>query len=126
MTKYAPLRDFLDHQPTDRVSLDFGKVEEVLGAPLPRSAFEHQAWWANNPEGHSHCRAWHDAGWRTRNLDLPRRTVEFVKMAGAGILPFYAPPAADPWGALAGSVTIIDEHALTEPSGEIWDAEAAA
>ena len=127
MTKYAPLRDFLDHQPTDRVRLEFGKVEDVLGAHLPRSAFEHQAWWANNPEGHSHCRSWHDAGWRTQNLNLSRRTVEFVRVSSPGPLPPSASPVvSDPWGALAGTVTIIDERALIEPSGEVWDAEAAA
>jgi hypothetical protein len=32
----------------------------------------------------------------------------------------------DPWGALAATVTIYDDAALTQPSGEVWDAEARA
>jgi hypothetical protein len=120
VTKYAPLSDFLDHQPVDEVRLAFGEVEKILGAPLPRSAYEHQAWWANNPEGHSHCRAWHDAGWKTENLNITDRTVTFRRVRKSG-----APSVADPWGSLAGTVTIVDDAALTAPSGEIWDAERA-
>jgi hypothetical protein len=129
MTKYTPLRDFLDHQVKREIRLGFAEVEKILGAPLPRSAFEHQAWWANNPEGHSHCRSWHDAGWRTEGLSLTGRSIVFTKVSksstatptlSAAIRPL------DPWGALAATVTIYDDAALTQPSGEIWDAEAEA
>jgi hypothetical protein len=129
MTKYTPLRDFLDHQVKSEIRLGFAEVEKILGAPLPRSAFEHQAWWANNPEGHSHCRSWHDAGWRTEGLNLTGRSIVFTKVSksstttpalSAAIRPL------DPWGALAATVTIYDDAALTQPSGEIWDAEAGA
>jgi len=125
MTKYAPLSEFLNHQPVDEVRLGFIDVEEILGAPLPRSAYEHQAWWANNPEGHSHCRAWHDAGWKTENLNITGRTVTFrrVRKPANPSEPILAAQDSDPWGALAGTVTIIDDAALTTPSGEVWDAE---
>jgi hypothetical protein len=137
MTKYTPLRDFLTHQVKNEVRMGFNEVEKILGAPLPRSAYEHQAWWANNPEGHSHCRSWHDAGWRTEGLSLTGRSIVFTKVSKE---PFTevsegpkTPPAVsvvirplDPWGALAATVTIYDEAALTRPSGEIWDAEVRA
>jgi hypothetical protein len=129
MTKYTPLRDFLTHQVKTEVRLGFAEVEKILGAPLPRSAFEHQAWWANNPEGHSHCRSWHDAGWRTEGLSLTGRSIMFTRVSEGP----KTPPAVsvvilplDPWGALAATVTIYDDAALTQPSGEVWDAEARA
>jgi hypothetical protein len=96
------LSEFLNHQPVDEVRLGFGEVEKILGVPLPPSAYEHPAWWANNPEGHSHCRAWHDAGWKTENLNITRRTVTFRRVRKpAG--PTAAKPAAetsDPWAHL--------------------------
>lgn len=119
MTKYSPLRDFLVQQQNDQVRLGFEEVEKILGGPLPRSAYEHQAWWANDP-GHSQGRSWYGAGWRTENLNLSRRTVIFRRLAREDSV---ANEALDPWGALAGTVTIHDESALTEPSGEIWEAE---
>jgi hypothetical protein len=124
MTKYSPLRDFLEKQPKDEVRLNFDDVEKILGVSLPRSAYEHQAWWANDP-GHSQCRSWQDAGWKTENLNLSRRTVVFTRISGRSpaVTPPMAPFSLDPWGALAGTVTIHDEEALTSPSGEIWDAE---
>ena len=35
--KYKPLVDYLAAQSADRVTLDFLQIEEILGAPLPRS-----------------------------------------------------------------------------------------
>lgn len=123
MTKYAPMTEFLMDQDTDRVRLDFAEVEKILRASLPRSADEYQAWWANDPS-HSQAKAWLEAGWQTENLNLGGRTVEFVRVRQPrGQAPVSAPPA-DPWGALAGTVTIHDQAALTQPTGESWDAEA--
>ena len=119
MTKYSPLRDFLARQQSDQVRLGFAEVEKILGGPLPHSAYEHQAWWANDP-GHSQGRSWYAAGWRTENLNLSRRTVMFRRLAGEHSA---GSDQLDPWGALVGTVTIHDEGALTEPSGEIWEAE---
>lgn len=127
MTKYAPLGDFLAHQLKSELRLGFDEVERILGASLPRSAYEHQAWWANNPEGHSHCRSWHDVGWRTEGLNLSGRSVVFARASDGRKTPLPVPPVVrpfDPWGALAGTVTVYDEASLTRPSGDIWDAEA--
>ncbi|QKC81249.1 hypothetical protein [Mesorhizobium sp. NZP2077] len=127
MTKYAPIADFLQMQALDELSLDFEKIEEILGASLPRSAYDHQAWWANDVS-HSQGRSWLDAGWKTENLDLVRRSVTFARVSESTqivpITPPTAPLSLDPWGALAGTVTIHDENALTSPVGEMWDAEA--
>jgi hypothetical protein len=123
MTVYTPMREFLSAQPIERVRLGFREVERIIGRPLPKSARDYQAWWANDPT-HSQAKAWLDAGWRTENLNLGRRTVEFVRVRKSLYSPAPAGPSLDPWGALAGTVTILDEAALTAPSGELWDAEA--
>lgn len=125
MTVYAPMIQFLTGQASDRVRLNFQDVERILGRPLPKSAGDYQAWWANDPT-HSQAKAWLKAGWQTENLNLAGRTVEFVRVRKPVRMPTLAAPATDPWGALAGSVTILDEAALTSPSGEAWDAEADA
>jgi hypothetical protein len=128
MAKYAPVADFLLRLEESRVRLSFEEVEAILGATLPKSAVVYQAWWANDPT-HSQAKAWLDAGWQTENLNLPRRTVEFVRVRGRpGWRPSTggAPVSRDPWGALAGSVTIRDETALVSPTGESWEAERDA
>lgn len=131
MGKYAPIADFLVDQSADRVRLDFEALEKLLGAPLPRSADEYQAWWANDAS-HSQAKAWLDAGWQTENLNLAGRTVEFVRVrrskdGSGGALPSSrrAGPAPDPWGALTGTVTIHDPAALVTPTAEAWEAEAS-
>lgn len=121
MTKYRPMTEFLVDQQNDRLRMDFESIEKLIGEPLPRSARDYQAWWANDTS-HSQAKAWLEAGWQTENLNLPGQTVEFVRVRK----PSYAAPftsAPDPWGALAGTVTILDEAALTAPSGEVWEAE---
>jgi hypothetical protein len=124
MTVYAPMKEFLSAQPIERVRLGFSEVERIIGRPLPKSAGDYQAWWANDPT-HSQAKAWLDAGWRTENLNLGRRTVEFVRIRKPASL--QAPAmSSDLWGALAGTVTILDDDALTAPSGELWSAEADA
>jgi hypothetical protein len=57
-------------------------VERILGVSLPASAGRYQAWWANEQVGtHQHARAWLDAGYETRRLELNSATVEFVRRA---------------------------------------------
>jgi hypothetical protein len=106
--------------------LDFETVESVIGSTLPKSADEYQAWWANDAS-HSQAKAWLEAGWQTENLNLAGRTVEFVRVRKLTLKPSPASPSAaplgDPWGALAGTVTIHDESALVSPTGEIWEVQ---
>ena len=122
MSKYAPLNEFLRSCEAPRVSLDFVRVEQIIGAPLPKSAFSHAAWWANNTEGHSHSRAWIEAGWHTENLSFEKMRIDFIRKR---LRDTSSAKAAKPtlWGALAGTVKIIDGSDITHPTGEIWDAE---
>ncbi len=119
MSKYEPLPQFLGSSRVSTKRLTFADIERVLGFKLPKSAYEHEAWWSNNATGHSHARAWLNAGWQTQDVDLAGRKVTFRRSA-----PLPAKRAKrDPWGCMAGTVTFMPGVDLTAPTGDTWNAE---
>lgn len=64
--KYKPLFDFLKKQTGDRVSLTFAELEELLGFPLPNSAYTYTVWWTSS-SGHTQCQSWLKAGFDAVN-----------------------------------------------------------
>jgi len=76
--KYGPLRDYLNVQTADRLTLSFAQVSEIIGSPLPSSAYKHGAWWASDPM-HVQAEAWQSAGFRTEHISLGTRNVTFVR-----------------------------------------------
>lgn len=122
--KYKPLQEFLTACGQPRVSLSFAEIEGIIGAGLPNSAREHQAWWANNGQGHSHSKAWLGEGWKTQNLNIVSEKVEFYRVdppaTGGGKAP---DPTSDPlYSSLIGTVTFHPPDTPTAPSDEIWEA----
>ncbi|MCA9312468.1 MAG: hypothetical protein KDA21_14740 [Phycisphaerales bacterium] len=80
MAKYDPLRAELGRRGGQRVMMTFAEIEAMVGG-LPPSAYEHQAWWANEQSGsHVHAQAWMQAGYRVGSFDLSARTVTFLKV----------------------------------------------
>lgn len=80
VSKYDPLRQRLEAETAESLSLRFSDIEALIGEPLPASARRYRPWWANELAGtHSHARAWLEAGWRTRSVDLSGETVEFSR-----------------------------------------------
>ena len=121
MSKYEPLPQFLSNRAGATQRMSFEQIERVLGFKLPKSAYEHEAWWSNNETGHSHARVWMSAGWRTQDVDLDARKVTFSRVAQSNSL--SKPSKRDPWGCMAGTITIFPGVDLTAPSGEKWNAE---
>jgi len=83
MTKYEPLRTFLQNRKETTWQATFADVENVLGFELPQSAFVHRAWWANeiSPKG-SHVHAvWINAGWQTEQVDQARNRLTFRRIS---------------------------------------------
>jgi hypothetical protein len=121
MSKYEALPQFLGTTAGGIKRMSFAEIERVLGFKLPKSAYEYEAWWSNNPTGHSHSRAWIEAGWRTEAVDLAARKVTFQRLVGGD---GENGPSAnrERWGCMAGTVTIMPGVDLTEPT-ESWDAE---
>lgn len=76
--KYGPLKEYLSGLPKAKtdVTLRFAQIEEIIGATLPKSAFEYPAWWAN--QSHNvQAPAWLTAGFVVDAVDFGRRTVRF-------------------------------------------------
>lgn len=81
MGKYEPLTRYLESLDDDSWDADFETVERVLGFKLPDSAYQYQAWWANQTDGgHSQTRGWQEAGFETKNLDLRRKRIRFERV----------------------------------------------
>jgi hypothetical protein len=86
VAKYDRLREYLEGLPTGqrRVALGFRRLEELLGEPLPPSAFKYEAWWLGGraPVGPAKVwrdqvqeQAWQAAGWTIEEVDLLLRNV---------------------------------------------------
>jgi hypothetical protein len=80
MSKYQALTDFLNHQPSDEITLTFEDMEDSdkIGITLPPAAKEYRQWWENqaSSEGRQ-CSAWLDAGWEVASVDLTAERVTF-------------------------------------------------
>lgn len=80
MSIYDPLNHHLNALQSDVWSASFADVERIIRRNLPKSAYTHRPWWANQKaDGHSQARAWQDAGWETCDVDLGHRTVRFER-----------------------------------------------
>lgn len=97
VTVYQPLQDYLNNRPEASVSLSYKQIEDILGRPLPPTAYgdKKRQWWANT-ETHSQALAWLRAG-RKAKLDVRREEVAFVRADAkkAGFAESPAPPFLD-------------------------------
>lgn len=115
MTKYAPLKHHLANRPETRISMGFAEIERLLGFPLPRSARTHRPWWANSDHGHVQSKAWLDAGYESREVDLEAERLEFVRLNVVDAQPAKRLGDHPLWGAWAGMITIAPGVDLTDP-----------
>lgn len=93
VAKYDALRDYLRNLPSvqRRVTIGFRRLEELLGEPLPPSAYRYEAWWLGGPAPVGKARAWRNqvqeqawraAGWTVDEVDLVLQNVTFRRLAG--------------------------------------------
>lgn len=84
MGVYEPLAKHLSALPSGEWHADFSEIERILGRKLPDSAYDYRPWWGNQKKGnHSQAKAWREAGWETRAVDLERKTVRFARVRAA-------------------------------------------
>jgi hypothetical protein len=78
MSKYDPLSRLLCNTKTDSVSMTFANVKSTLGF-LPPSAIRRRQWWGNQRSyaKRPQCMAWREAGFKVKQVNLVRGTVEF-------------------------------------------------
>ncbi len=80
--KYTPLENFLREFPLTQkeVTMTFEQIERILNDKLPPSAYEYQAWWANEKDPHQpEKQAIMNAGWRVDTVNLRGKWVRFVR-----------------------------------------------
>ena len=83
----------------EEVSLSFREIERILGAPLPKSATAHGAWWGNqrNSKVRPQAHAWLSAGFLVDSVNHGRAngSVRFKRqVAFRGAVPLGAPDSA--------------------------------
>src|ERR1700722_18898390 len=85
MAMYDPLGKYLKRNAASRISMTFRDVEAVIGKKLPASAFRHRPWWANEERGHSHAKAWLQAGYETAQVDMAAEELVFRRVDSAQV-----------------------------------------
>jgi hypothetical protein len=139
-SKYDPLGDYLASRQTAEVPMSFSDIETVIGAALPPKAVDHPAWWSNNTSNNTMTKVWLDAGFRTERVNISARKLVFrrVERPRTTVADEALPPAIARRGgndeggllarartALAGTVHLVDGVDLTDPTGEVWDAQTS-
>jgi hypothetical protein len=81
---YSPLKEYLiKKQHLPRLRLSLAEIAEIIGKPLPLSAYQHQAWWSKQSDvtTRPQAAAWTNAGFTVGNFDqdVERGWVEFVR-----------------------------------------------
>ena len=133
MSKYEPLAKFLQENRTSEIPMTFAEIEKVIGFNLPEKASGIRAWWSNNSSNNVMTKAWLSAGYMTERVDMDSRRLVFRRMIDSPrptSTSSTPPPSGRSIGfldrirrELGGTVTIMPGVDLTEPTGEIWDAE---
>ena len=128
MSKYEPLSDYLKSKSHDRVPMTFKELEKLIDDTLPPSARKHRAWWSNNPSNSVITRAWLDAGYITRDVDLggeklvfrraPKR--ESTARSKGGSIGDSDPTGRSIFGCMKGTLTLLPGVDLTEPADPEW------
>jgi len=78
MRKYHPLGDYLVKQYEVSLSLTFQDIEQILGFPLPLSAYSHRAWWANSLS-HPQAGSWLNVGWKVSKVNMEKKTALLIR-----------------------------------------------
>ncbi len=81
MRAYAPLHTWLVGQPGNihNIPATFAQIEGILGFTLPATARQKSQWWENNPARHVQATAWLDAGFFTRDVNIPNEMLTFSR-----------------------------------------------
>lgn len=81
--KYTPLENYFHDLPKSQseVTLRFEQIEKILKSKLPASAYEDRRWWDHETEGnHVNKRAWSNAGWKIKSLDVSKQWVKLIRL----------------------------------------------
>jgi hypothetical protein len=87
VAKYDPLRYYLAGLSSRQheVTLGFEQINAILRTKLPQSGYEHTAFWHGSADAsptHVQKRAWSEAGWSVRSVDIASMRVTFERPKG--------------------------------------------
>jgi hypothetical protein len=114
----------------------FEEIEKLLGFNLPPSARRHRAWWSNNPTNSVMTKAWLEAGYLSKEVDLEEERLVFARLNAVdnheGDQDERPPVPMDAttdvrhplFGVLKGLVTIPEDLDLTQPADDEWGRRA--
>jgi hypothetical protein len=125
MSKYEPLRRYLEKARTTEVPMTFAQIEGVLGFALPNSR-NIRAWWSNNPDNNVMTEEWLAAGYRTERVDIAGQRLVFRRTRGSAMTDKQAAEAHKRKGehpivgALKDVTWIAPGIDLTEPADPQW------
>lgn len=80
--KYVPLEHHLRDLPASQkeVTLSFEQIERILNNKLPPSAYQYQAWWANEKSPHQpEKQAIMNAGWIVDTINLQEMWIKLIR-----------------------------------------------
>ena len=79
--KYEALTSYLRFRAafTDTVRLSFAQIDGIIGDNLPLTAYRSEEWWGNIPSN-AHAKAWLNAGWEAKEVNLKEAYVVFQKV----------------------------------------------
>lgn len=78
--KYAPLSVLLAKlsRLRSKITLDFNKIEDIIGDKLPESAYKYYYWWSN-VRNREPSESWLTVGWKVKEVNLNEKKVTFIK-----------------------------------------------
>ena len=130
ISKYTPLKTYLEKQSLELVPMGFQEIERLLGFPLPQSSRNHRAWWSNNPSNSVITHAWLNAGFETSDVDMAAEHLMFRRVRKTGIMKPVDKPVSEAsqtrarrsplFGALKGMFTLRPDVDLTRPADPEW------
>ena len=134
VSRYEPLRRYLEKKAASEVRMTFPEIEKVLGFRLPAASENHRAGWSNNPDNNVMTKEWLAAGYKTEQVDMKGRKLVFRRTspmpatdrpteqsqsASTDLKPRRHPG----FGLMKGLTTIAPGTDLTAPSGDAWGQE---
>ena len=69
--KYSKLADYLLNLGSNRITISFREIEQIIGEELPPTAYNHRQFWENSLS-HSQAKSWLNAGYKTVEVAMGR------------------------------------------------------
>lgn len=80
--KYTPLEKYLRgiSETQRELTISFEQVEQILNDKLPPSAYQYQAWWANEKNPHQPEKlAIMNADWKVDTINLQGKWIKLIR-----------------------------------------------